>query len=112
MRIFLNHCLQICINFCSHSLDYNPPVRLANNKLHLYSKVLEGYNKKRKIAQCPALRWEKPVLLTTSEIKEPQFFLGGAGADNSENTDGANTNNNILRKLESQKGEVCSDRLA
>lgn len=43
-----------------------------------------------------------------------QFFLGpgnslgGAGDDNPENAEGANSNNNILRKLESQKGEVRS----
>lgn len=99
--------------FLFHPTEYPAPVRLPNNNLHQYSKVLESYNKKRPLPQCQELRWKRPVYVAASVSKE-QFFLGagnglgGRGDDNLENEDGANANNNILRKLESQKGEVRS----
>lgn len=94
-------------------VEYPAPVRLPNNNLHQYSKVLEAYNKKRPLPQCQKLQWKRPVYVGVTKSRE-QFFLGpgnslgGAGDDNPENADGANSNNNILRKLESQKGEVRS----
>lgn len=94
-------------------LEYPAPVRLPNNNLHQYSKVLEAYDKKRPLPQCQQLQWKRPLYVSASS--KEQFFLGpgnGLGGlgndDNNENADGANANNNILRKLESQKGEVRS----
>lgn len=87
-------------------------MRLPNNNLHQYSKVLEAYGKKRPLPQCQQLQWKRATYV--SAVSREQFFLGpgngfaGGGDDNLENADGANANNNILRKLESQKGEVRS----
>lgn len=92
--------------------EYPAPIRLPNNNLHQYSKVLEAYNVKRPLPQCAKLQWKRSVL--RSDMSREQFFLGQgnelgrAGDDNPENAHGTNSNNNILRKLESQKGEVRS----
>lgn len=94
--------------------EYPAPVRLPNNNLHQYSKVLEAYNKKRPLPQCQKLQWKRAIDVSAATNPREQFFLGqgnglgGAGDDNIENADGSHTNNNILRKLESQKGEVRS----
>lgn len=104
------------------------PKRMPNNNLHMYSKVLmpapandglssngvnDGTTKsmpllKRKIPKCNRLRWETPIFLN---ISAPNDFhlLNGRTKDDSD-ADGANVVGelNLRRKLESQKGEVCS----
>lgn len=107
----------------------NMPKRLPNNNLHMYSKVLQppatttttndalnsgavndGFMKaniqiKRPIPMCNRLQWETPIFLN---ISAPANFhmlkdgdLDGDGAQNA-------AESNLRRKLESQKGEVCS----
>lgn len=104
------------------------PKRLPNNNLHMYSKVLQrapanndansggvsdGSTKpspllKRKIPKCDRLHWETPIFLN---ISAPSDFhlLNGRNKDDTD-ADGANVVGelNLRRKLESQKGEVCS----
>lgn len=105
------------------------PKRLPNNNLHLYSKVLmpmasttDGHTNsvlndvqtktnqqiKRPIPMCGRLHWETPIFLN---ITAPNDFhlLNGRSKDELE-MDDANMMGelNLRRKLESQKGEVCS----
>lgn len=78
------------------------PIRLPNNNLHSYSKVLDpikiGY--KREQPSCPKLKWENPIFLNV--LKTKQNLEANVEFDNSVNI------GNNLRKLESQKGEVRS----
>ncbi|XP_055625607.1 membrane-bound transcription factor site-1 protease isoform X2 [Toxorhynchites rutilus septentrionalis] len=95
--------------------DSKPPLRLANNNLHLYSKVLGHDNEKKKLPLCQSLKWEQPVSLNMSSLNgygpnerlllqqqqelqqhQAQHGLFGNEIDNSVN---------LFRKLESQKGE-------
>lgn len=103
------------------------PKRLPNNNLHLYSKVLmpmpsndnsandnnDLTNKapmplvKRPRPECRALVWETPIFLNISAPNDFQYLNGykdDADADASNMVDELN----LRRKLESQKGEVCS----
>lgn len=117
------------IKFDSHPNDI--PKRLPNNNLHMYSKVLmaaanvndvpaenvvsnEIYGSptvtvKRDIAKCIKLEWETPVFLN---ITAPIDFQNQNGRQKDDSdAEGANIMGelNLRRKLESQKGEVCSD---
>lgn len=106
------------IEYCSILTDTKPPARLANNNLHLYSKVLGPGNEKRQLPRCQQLKWEHPISLNMSTLsgyglnerlllqqqqelqqQQAQQGLFGNEIDNSVN---------LFRKLESQKGEVCS----
>jgi hypothetical protein len=86
--------------------DLKPPVRLANNNLHLYSKVLEAQQpalRKRSLPTCPHLKWEVPIFLNMTaphslQQQQQQQAFGVVAEEQ---------NVNMLRKLESQKGEVC-----
>lgn len=106
------------------------PKRLPNNNLHLYSKVLmpmstnddlannnnnnnDLTNKppmpliKRQRPECRALVWETPIFLNISAPNDFQYMNGykdDSDADASNMVDELN----LRRKLESQKGEVCS----
>lgn len=81
---------------------------MPNSNLHLYSKVLNPLTAgKRDIPVCQALKWEQPVYLnvtTTKNVKEDHFQSQNIPklVDDIENS------SNLLRKLESQKGEVSS----
>jgi hypothetical protein len=82
-----------------------PPTRLANNNLHLYSKVLEAQQptlRKRKLPTCHTLKWEMPIFLnmTAPHSLQHQTQPVPEEQQNQQNV-------NMLRKLESQKGEVC-----
>lgn len=89
----------------------NLPLRLPNNNLHLYSKVLEnnnnngatnGHINKRDIPQCMALRWENPVFLNLTAPSN----LYPNNRDSENELDG--NVGALRRRLESQKGEVRS----
>ncbi|XP_055705790.1 membrane-bound transcription factor site-1 protease isoform X2 [Phlebotomus papatasi] len=86
--------------------DVISPARLPNNNLYLYSKVLDqqNANRKRDIPQCPRLVWENPIFLNITQT----IGLQNAGNGANEGIGGENSANSILRKLESQKGEVVA----
>lgn len=85
------------------------PKRLPNNHLHLYSKVLipneaassSSSPLKRPIPKCIKLRWDPPIFLNISASND---FYGQAKDD--KNSDNMENEQNLRRKLESQKGEV------
>ncbi|XP_065085859.1 membrane-bound transcription factor site-1 protease isoform X1 [Ochlerotatus camptorhynchus] len=101
--------------------DSKPPARLANNNLHLYSKVLGPGNEKRPLPRCQLLKWEQPISLNMSSLsgyglnerlllqqqqelqlqqqQAQQGQLFGNEIDNSVN---------LFRKLESQKATIIS----
>ncbi|KXJ78974.1 hypothetical protein RP20_CCG002845 [Aedes albopictus] len=98
--------------------DTKPPARLANNNLHLYSKVLGPGNEKRQLPRCQQLKWEHPISLNMSTLsgyglnerlllqqqqelqqQQAQQGLFGNEIDNSVN---------LFRKLESQKATIIS----
>uniref|UniRef100_U5ERS8 Membrane-bound transcription factor site-1 protease n=1 Tax=Corethrella appendiculata TaxID=1370023 RepID=U5ERS8_9DIPT len=97
----------------SSTFSVNLPQRLPNNNLHLYSKVLNpqssssSLNQKRKLQMCQQLKWEQPIYLNLTSVNNIQ------GADRlvqQKNYPGNGENEidnsiNVLRKLESQKGE-------
>lgn len=103
------------------------PKRLPNNNLHLYSKVLmpmptnddsannnnDLTNKapmpliKRPRPECRALVWETPVFLNISAPNDFQY-LNGYKDDSDADASNMVDELNLRRKLESQKGEVCS----
>ncbi|XP_055594576.1 membrane-bound transcription factor site-1 protease isoform X2 [Uranotaenia lowii] len=99
--------------------DTKPPTRLANNNLHLYSKVLGPGNEKRELPRCQRLLWEPPVSLNMSSpngyglserilLQQQQDLLlqqqqAGAGGPFGNEIDNSV---NLFRKLESQKGEL------
>ncbi|XP_059622943.1 membrane-bound transcription factor site-1 protease isoform X2 [Phlebotomus argentipes] len=85
------------------------PARLPNNNLHMYSKVLDhqNANRKRDIPACPRLVWENPIFLNiTQSIGLQGGVANGVSAEGG--VVGENSANSILRKLESQKGEVVA----
>lgn len=105
------------------------PKRLPNNNLHLYSKVLmpmptnddtannnnnDLTNKtpmplvKRPRPECRALAWETPIFLNISAPNDFQY-LNGYKDDSDADASNMVDELNLRRKLESQKGEVCSD---
>lgn len=74
-------------------------MRLPHNNLHRYSKVLKqpGSNEKLPAPKCPVLQWAPrfPINITSTVIlnqKDTKF-------------DDLESNANLLRKLESEKGE-------
>lgn len=80
-------------------VDAPSPVRLPHNNLHRYSKVLkqQGSNEKLPAPKCPVLEWAPryPINVTSTVIlnqKETKF-------------DDLESNANLLRKLESEKGK-------
>lgn len=84
------------------------PLRLPNNNLHLYSKVLETGSSttvpnKRAIAMCMPMRWEIPVFLN---VTAPNDLYHSNARDNDNDVDG--NVGALRRRLESQKGEVRS----
>lgn len=90
----------------------NLPLRLPNNNLHLYSKVLKdnnnngapnGHIMKRDIPQCMALRWETPVSLNLTAPSDLHHSNFRDGENELDGNVGA-----LRRRLESQKGEVRS----
>lgn len=94
------------------------PKRLPNNNLHTYSKVLvrepiygesqgSSYITKRAIPKCIALKWETPIFLNLTAPNNLQYQ---SARDRDEyDVDALGMNGVQQRKLESQKGEVCSD---
>ncbi|XP_062555171.1 membrane-bound transcription factor site-1 protease isoform X1 [Armigeres subalbatus] len=109
------------LNSTRHSeviTDTKPPARLANNNLHLYSKVLGPGNEKRELPRCQQIKWEHPISLNMSSIsgyglnerlmlqqqqelqqQQAQQGMFGNEIDNSVN---------LFRKLESQKATIIS----
>lgn len=101
------------------------PKRLPNNNLHMYSKVLmpmtvdedlsavDQSNKspmpllKRSRPECKALLWEIPIFLNISAPNDFQY-LNGHREDSDADASNMVEELNSRRKLESQKGEVCS----
>lgn len=84
------------------------PLRLPNNNLHLYSKVLETGSGtttpvKRAIPTCTALRWELPIFLN---VTAPNDLYHSNVRDSDNELDG--NVGALRRRLESQKGEVRS----
>lgn len=104
------------------------PKRIPNNNLHMYSKVLmstandvktsggvvnrasikSSGQVERSVPKCNQLRWETPIFLNISTPIDFYIFNGR----NKDDFDGNDSNKvgelNLRRKLESQKGEVCS----
>lgn len=90
--------------------DVGSPSRLANNNLHLYSKVLSSLTgqKKPHSSECPRLRWEHPIplnLTAPASLKMSQSF-GAGPSDDVMVPMPIDSNNAARRKLESQKGGV------
>lgn len=90
--------------------DVGSPSRLANNNLHLYSKVLSSLTgqKKPHSPECPRLRWEQPISLNLTapiNLQMSQSF-GGGSSDDTMLPLSIDSNNAARRKLESQKGGV------
>ncbi|XP_058460840.1 membrane-bound transcription factor site-1 protease isoform X2 [Malaya genurostris] len=98
--------------------DAKPPMRLVNNNLHHYSKVLGPGNEKRPLPRCQELKWDQPIslnmtslnaygpnerllLLQQQELLLQQQAAQQAGMFGNE----IDSNVNLFRKLESQKGE-------
>lgn len=114
------------IRFATNSMAM--PKRLPNNNLHLYSKVLmpaastsdgaansalnEVQSKpnqqiKRPIPMCGRLQWDTPIFLNITAPND--FHLLNGRKDELDNDDANMMGElNLRRKLESQKGEVCS----
>lgn len=109
--------------------DANPnkmPKRLPNNNLHMYSKVLMPLTMnddasmnndiskplmpllKRPRPECQTIRWETPIFLNISAPNDFQY-LNGHRDDNDGDVSNMVEELSSIRKLESQKGEVCSD---
>jgi len=68
-------------------------------------------NKKRDIPMCMKFHWEQPIYLNISKITDNGQQLYNQNLINNQNhiiNEDIDKNSNILRKLESQKGEVCS----
>lgn len=102
------------------------PKRIPNNNLHMYSKVLmpaqtndglSGSNDsptkssllvKREIPKCNRLRWETPIFLNISAPNDFNFLNGRSKDDIEADSSNMVGELNLRRKLESQKGEVCS----
>lgn len=108
----------------------NMPKRLPNNNLHMYSKVLQppaattttttndalnigavndGSMKpniqiKRPIPKCNHLKWETPIFLNISAPADFHILKDDLDGDGAQIA----AESNLRRKLESQKGEVCS----
>lgn len=86
------------------------PSRLPGSNLHQYSKVLDPNNplKKREISSCVHMDWEQPIFLNLTaqhDLKQQNERIMGASANHQEDGE---ISANLLRKLESQKGEVRS----
>lgn len=79
------------------------PSRPATSNLHLYSKVLDPLHPhlKRSIPECPVFKWETPIFLNISGQIDSQNLLSQRSLDTE-----TEIPMNILRKLESQKGDV------
>lgn len=89
------------------------PLRMPNNNLHQYSKVLDNHNanRKRDIPKCPKLLWETPIYLNITSFHAAggddmnnhvnQYRLSGE-----EQAADIGGGVNLRRKLERQKGEV------
>lgn len=110
----------------------NMPKRLPNNNLHLYSKVLmpptaekdgsaennaannDVYSSptglvKRPLLQCARIQWETPIFLNITAPIDLQNQNGRSKDDSDADSMNIVGELSLRRKLESQKGEVCSD---
>ncbi|XP_058830005.1 membrane-bound transcription factor site-1 protease isoform X2 [Topomyia yanbarensis] len=97
--------------------DAKSPIRLANNNLHHYSKVLGPGNEKRPLPLCQQLKWDQPISLNMSSLngygpndrflQQQQDLLLQQQAAKQAGLFGNEIDNsvNLFRKLESQKGE-------
>lgn len=106
--------------------DTQLPSRLSGSNLYQYSKVLDQQNpqKKQQISKCSTFIWEQPISLNLTapqDLRQQNERIhnmidgltnggggGNAGGIHINNSEDGENNSNLLRKLESQKGEVCS----
>lgn len=96
------------------------PMRLPNNNLHMYSKVLQpsngendGQSKihtqvKRPLPVCNKLKWETPIYLNITAVNDFNQLIGRKKDDLNSEDSNMMSELNLRRKLESRKGEVCS----
>lgn len=89
--------------------DLPLPLRVPNNNLHIYSKVLDRHNigHKRDLPVCPLPIWEAPVFLNVTAAIPVQLpaHYDEPIVNTLENTA------HVRRMLESQKGGVGSDEV-